>query len=174
MSNYKVLLLNQSYEPLQGIPLKKAMKHLCKNKAEVVHYDENYIYSGKNSWKIPTVIRLTSSVYNKVHRFEPRYSKKGIHARDNYTCGYCEKRFKESDLTVDHIVPRSKGGISSWTNCITACRKCNSYKADFSIEETKMYLRIKPFIPNNVILFTCYSYRNHPDWLLYLNKTKKS
>lgn len=173
MSGHRVLLLNQSYQPLQGISLKKAMKHISKGKADVVHYDESSVfYSGKETWKVPTVIRLSNTNYIRPFAHEPRYSKPSIHARDGFKCAYCEKVFKAKDLTIDHIVPRSKGGLTSWTNCITACKKCNSYKADFSIEETKMYLRFQPYIPKSAILFNNYKYKNHPDWSMYLSKLK--
>lgn len=168
MADKRVLLLNQGYEPLMGISLRRALKHIANEKVEVLHSEDCTISSGGMKMQLPTVIRLNKKNYNKVFRFEPRYSKKGIHCRDNFTCAYCGQRHRESDLTIDHIVPRSKGGLSTWTNCITACRKCNSYKADFSIEETKMYLTFKPYIPKNLILINNWAYRDHPHWLKYL------
>ena len=168
MADRRVLLLNQAYEPIAGISLRRAMKHIANGKVDILHSEDAVsIASGKQSMNIPTVIRLNRTNYVKVHRFEPKYSKRGIHCRDNFTCAYCGVSFRESDLTIDHIVPRSKGGPSTWSNCITACRKCNAYKADFSIEETKMYLRFKPFVPQNLILISNYSYRNHPHWRKY-------
>lgn len=168
----KVLLLNQSYEPLAGIPLRKAIKHIVKNKAEVLHYDNRKINYGNGYYSIPVVIRLISNEYVNAHKFEPRYNKKGIYRRDNYTCAYCGQKFKDRDLSIDHIVPKSKGGINSWTNCITACKKCNSYKADFSIEETKMYLRFKPYIPYNSIFLNCREYLSNIWWKKYIPEQK--
>jgi len=170
MTNHKILLLNQSYQPLSAIGLKKYIKLEIKGKIETLHYSNVCIYSGKDAWQLPSVIRLSGPIFTK--SFQAKYSKKGLHARDNYTCAYCGKRFKEKDLTVDHIVPRSKGGITSWMNCITACRKCNAYKADFTIEETKMYMRFKPFVPTSAILHDCANYRNNKDWVMYLNPEK--
>lgn len=175
MSGIRVLLLNQSYLPIQGISLRKAMKHLSKGKVEVIHYDENSaIYSTRNSWKIPTVVRLISSDYVRLHAYEPKCTKAGIHVRDNYTCAYCSEKISHKQLTIDHIVPVSKGGLTTWSNCVTACKKCNSHKADFSIEETKMYLRIKPYVPKSAIVYNekNYKYRDHPHWLKFLSYLK--
>lgn len=170
--NHRVLLLNQSYEPIRGYPLKKALKHIAKNKVEVLHASDEVIYSGEDSWAVPTVVRLVGSNYiNK--RYEPRYTKNGIHTRDEFTCAYCGQVYPLKQLTIDHIIPKSKGGPSTWTNCITACKRCNSYKADLPLEEVKMALRFKPFVPSSVILCDNYSYRNHPDWLRYLGKMKR-
>jgi 5-methylcytosine-specific restriction endonuclease McrA len=92
----------------------------------------------------PKVVRLLRYVYLKFNPSKgPRYSRTGVLRRDNYCCAYCGKHA----TTIDHVVPRSKGGKSTWVNSVAACRKCNEKKADKTLEQTGMKLRFKPFVP---------------------------
>ena len=93
----------------------------------------------------PEVIRL--SKYNDIHRTVVKYSNLGVYRRDNFTCQYCNKRRKKDKLSIDHVIPKSKGGKSSWTNCVTACFDCNNRKGDKTLEESNMKLQKQPYRP---------------------------
>lgn len=96
---------------------------------------------------IPKVIKLVKFV-RAVYKREVPFSKKNIFIRDNYTCQYCNKEFNNiNNLTIDHITPRSKGGKTSWTNCITSCKRCNNIKGSKTTQESKMFLNKLPKKP---------------------------
>lgn len=142
----KVLLLNASYEPLNVCSWKRAIVLLMKGKAEEIEHNGHLI---NKSIPAPTVIRLIH--YVAVPYKELPFNRKNIIHRDNHTCQYCGK--KSSDLSVDHIIPRSRGGKSSWENVITACVKCNTKKADRTPLEAGMRMLKKPVKPVNYIHF---------------------
>jgi len=143
----RVAVLSKDYEPLTYCDVERAITLIYLNKAEAVKNTELSIRSVSVTIKIPVVIRL---LYKTVKKYVPsvKYSRKNIHARDDYTCQYCGVK---KQLSVDHIVPVSKGGKSTWENTITACQKCNSKKGNRSPEEVGMILRKKPTKPNIII-----------------------
>jgi 5-methylcytosine-specific restriction endonuclease McrA len=93
----------------------------------------------------PQVIILTN--YNDVHQATVKFSQRAIYKRDNYTCQYCRRRFRNDQLSVDHVIPRSKGGESSFENCVASCTPCNNKKSDFALHEIGMTLARKPVTP---------------------------
>ncbi|OGI17344.1 MAG: HNH endonuclease [Candidatus Melainabacteria bacterium RIFOXYA12_FULL_32_12] len=142
----KVLLLNASYEPLNLCSWRRALVLLLKGKAEKVEAYESLI--SENIY-VPSVIRLR--YYVVVPYKELPFNRKNIMHRDNYTCQYCGK--VSSSLTIDHIIPKSKGGKSTWENVVAACARCNSLKADKTLEESGLRLRKNPGRPKNYIRF---------------------
>jgi len=142
----KVLLLNASYEPLNICSWRRALILLLKGKAEKVEAYESLI---NETIHVPSVIRLR--YYVVVPYKELPFNRKNILHRDNHTCQYCGKI--SSSLTIDHIIPRSKGGKSTWENVVAACARCNSLKADKLLEDTGLKLRKKPAKPKNYIKF---------------------
>lgn len=105
-----------------------------------VHSPNLFIYS-------PQVIYLlNTNTENKILN-EARFSRKSIFERDEYTCQYCNKTCSKNDATLDHIIPRSRGGTYQFTNIVTACRKCNSQKGNKSLDQVAMHLIRKPLIP---------------------------
>jgi 5-methylcytosine-specific restriction endonuclease McrA len=117
----KVLVLNASYEPLNICTWRRAVVLLMKGKAEQIEHNGRLIYTDT---PVPTVIRLRS--YVKIPYKEISLSRRNILHRDNYTCQYCGD--KRHDLTIDHIIPRSRGGLDSWDNVVAACLRCNVKK----------------------------------------------
>jgi 5-methylcytosine-specific restriction endonuclease McrA len=116
-----------------------------KGKAEIVKSDENPITSGYNTYVRPLIIRLLK--YIKHHVRTLRASRPRIYKRDNYECVYCGSK---KDLTLDHVLPKSRGGGNDWTNLVTSCFKCNLKKGNKTPDEARMFMRQKPFVPTLV------------------------
>ncbi len=151
----RVLLLNSSYEPLKIVSWKKAVILIYKEKAQLLEeYDNLLIRSPNLVLKAPSVIRLY--YYVNINKYKIlRFSKENIFFRDNYTCAYCGNKFNKSQLTLDHIIPYSKGGRKTWTNIVTACNYCNNKKGSYNLDQVNFRLLNKPFKPseNSYIAF---------------------
>lgn len=142
----KVLVLSKSYEPLSITSFRKAFLLVYMDKAEVVDSSDSIIRSPSQSFNLPSIIRLkTRPRYNLFSKVE--LNRKNIFRRDNNQCQYCGSG---DNLTVDHIVPKSKGGTSTWDNLVTACSSCNNKKDNKSLKEVGMNLRSEPKRPNYV------------------------
>jgi CRISPR/Cas system Type II protein with McrA/HNH and RuvC-like nuclease domain len=138
-----VLVLNSDYSPLNVTTLHRGFVLVDKGKAEVVKKGVEDIVTTVGNFVRPVIIRLLSFV-----RFRPknlRVNRKRIFKRDNNTCGYCGS---QKNLTIDHIVPKSRGGKNTWENMITCCSRCNSVKDDRTPEEAGMKLKFKPYQPD--------------------------
>jgi len=143
----QVIVLNSDYTFLNFIDYKKAFTLLAKEKIEVIKYSETIIRSFKDSFKIPSVVRLINFV-NILYRRKVSFTKDNVYIRDNYTCGYCGQKLNKRTITLDHIIPKSKGGKDSWENCVSACKDCNERKGDKFLHDTDMQLHLKPRQPN--------------------------
>jgi 5-methylcytosine-specific restriction endonuclease McrA len=142
----RTLLLDSTFFPVRIINWQKAMILLLTGRAEVVtEYDDKQIRSTTKSFSLPKILRL----YNKHHtRQQVKFTRLNVYLRDNYTCQYCYKSFRFSELTFDHVYPVSKGGETSWENIVTCCKKCNSSKGAKLLNETNFKLLKKPKKPN--------------------------
>jgi len=141
-----VILLNSDYSFLNQVTWQKSICLLTKGKVEVLKYTDRIIRNcdGSVVMKIPAVLRLIKFI-RTLFRTNVPWSKRNVIVRDNHTCVYCGQKSKR--LTIDHVVPRSKGGKSSFENCVAACRSCNNKKGNKSCREAKMFLRVKPTAP---------------------------
>ncbi len=144
--NGSVLVLNQNFEPLNICNLKRAFVLLWLGKAEVVRYDSGQLHSVSEAYEIPTVVRLSHFVRRPLPQL--KLSRKGVFARDKHVCQYCGHTGGE--LTLDHIVPRDRGGTNDWDNLVCCCLKCNNKKGNRMPTEAKMLLRKKPRKPKYV------------------------
>jgi len=140
MSN--VLVLNYDYTPLNITSIRRGFVLVDKGKAEIVKSDDNPIITGYNTYIRPVIIRLLR--YIKHHAKNIRASRLRVYKRDGYECVYCGSK---KELTVDHVIPKSKGGGNEWTNLVTSCFKCNLKKGDKTPEEAKLTMKHKPFAP---------------------------
>lgn len=162
-SNRKVLVLNHSYQPISITTLKKAVKLACCDKVDTIEVSEQVLRSASSEHPLPLVIRLKHSVkYNPFRRVD--LNRKNLFKRDKHTCVYCGSN---ENLTVDHVVPKSRGGASTWDNLVTACNKCNNKKDNRTPEEVGFTLNTKPKAPNYIIFLT-ESARLHDKWKPYL------
>jgi 5-methylcytosine-specific restriction endonuclease McrA len=141
-------VLNQSYEPLSICSPKRAITLIFLYKAELIEKAQNkLIRTVSNSFAFPSVIKLCE--YHSVPYHKVELSKKNIFHRDNNQCQYCGT--KRGLLTLDHVIPKSRGGKTSWENLTTACFECNNKKGNRTPQEAKMTLRTKPHKPNYVL-----------------------
>ncbi|MFI6030473.1 HNH endonuclease [Amycolatopsis magusensis] len=141
----RVLLLNATFEPLTALPLRRAVVLLLCGKAEVVHGDPAglILHAATMTVPVPSVIRL--STYVRVpYRAQVPLTRAGLMHRDRYRCVYCGGRAE----TIDHVVPRSKGGEHSWQNCVACCTRCNHRKADSLLSEIGWRLPVIPRAPH--------------------------
>jgi 5-methylcytosine-specific restriction endonuclease McrA len=161
----QVLVLNSTYEPMHVCSARRAVVLLLKGKAETVEAGPTVIHSERAAFAVPLVIRLLQ--YVRLPRAEGRrLSRRAILARDGFRCQYCGSA---RHLTIDHIIPRSRGGLTSWENVITSCAPCNVRKGACLPSEVGMSPSRKPRppLPGDFVLA---SQRIVPDaWLPYLD-----
>ena len=140
----QVLVLNASYEPLNVCSVRRAHVLVWKGKAELVESLDRPLRASTDTYRWPHVIRLLT--YVRVPRgVQRRISRRALFARDGWRCVYCGAT--AGRLTLDHVVPRSRGGESSWENVVTACAPCNLRKGDRLLEESGFTLRRLPRPP---------------------------
>ena len=162
-----VLVLNATYEPLNVVSVRRAIVLLLKEKAEVVEATRETLRSERKEYDYPLVIRLVT--YVKVPRqMGLPLTRRTVLARDQYTCQYCGTQPGKNALTVDHVVPRSKGGLTVWENVVAACAGCNQRKGNRTPHEASMALRSKPARPRYVAIVLL-GHGNAPNvWHKYL------
>ena len=139
-----VLVLNLNYVPVNVCTVRRAIVLLTKGKAELLENHLGHLHTVSRLINAPSVIRLS---YMVKRPFLPRkLSKKEVFLRDKFTCQYCGKRVH--DLTLDHVIPRRQHGAHTWENVVTACNRCNLYKAGRTPAEAKMRLGTIPRAPD--------------------------
>jgi 5-methylcytosine-specific restriction endonuclease McrA len=157
--------LNQSYEPLTVCNIKKAFLLVYLGKAELIVKDKKkHLRSVSEEYPWPSVIRLSQFVqlpYKKVI-----LSRKNILRRDGYKCGYCGRG--DLPLTIDHVVPKAKGGIDAWENLLTACISCNNKKGNKTPAEAEMLMKLKPFKPSHIMFIKSVVGKIDENWKPYL------
>jgi len=147
--NTAVLVLNKDYQPLSVCSVQRSVKLLFLEKAELLHDDpERQLRTVNEYYSYPSVIRLRSYIRLPYTRIV--LSRRNIMKRDNYTCQYCGAT---SDLTLDHVLPRSRNGKDTWENLVTACNKCNVNKGNRTPDEARMPLKIQPYRPIHITFF---------------------
>jgi 5-methylcytosine-specific restriction endonuclease McrA len=156
----RVLLLNgHTWEPLSVISIPRAINLLLAEKAVVIENSGNYLRTIRDKYPVPSVIALRA--YINVPRRQAHWSRRGVLVRDNYICIYCGvqpgsiargKMLTKSDFTVDHVVPRSRGGKDQWTNTACACYYCNHRKGDRLPNEAGMKMAWEPKTPRTSYL----------------------
>jgi 5-methylcytosine-specific restriction endonuclease McrA len=142
--NSAVLVLNQNYEPLNVCNVRRAFVLVDRGKAEVLENGRGYLRSPSFVFTIPSVIRLIYVIRRP--RPQGRLSRRDVFLRDRHTCQYCGRRTR--DLTLDHVIPRKRGGPHEWTNVVAACKACNHRKAGRTPEEAHMRLVRPPRRPS--------------------------
>lgn len=165
----QTLLLNATFEPLDVVHWQRAMILWAQGKVEIVETHDKEVRSVSFTFKLPSVVRLLKFVRTR-RRPQVQFTRANIYTRDNYTCQYCAKVFHSEDLTFDHVVPSSQGGIKSWENIVTCCFKCNRKKADKTPEQAGMHLLREPKKPvyNPIFRVTMGIKRTPESWRDYL------
>ena len=171
-----VLVLNKFYQAIRVVNVRRAFSLLCRDLAEVIHIEFDnagqsrwqnlrltewtelsalkaefepdgfdWIHTVRLQIAVPRIIRLLG--YDKLPRQEVKFNRRNIFARDGSRCQYCGKRFATNELSLDHVVPRSQGGRSTWDNIVCCCIKCNVKKGGRTPEQAHMHLISKPHKP---------------------------
>jgi 5-methylcytosine-specific restriction endonuclease McrA len=174
--NCNVLVLNRFYQAIRVINVRRAFSMLCREMAEVIHIEQDeagkavwqnldfgswaelsqlkaefapdscdWIKTVRMNIAVPRIIRLLG--YDKLPRQEVKFNRRNIYARDSNRCQYCGKKFSTTDLSLDHVLPRSQGGKASWDNIVCCCVKCNVKKGGRTPEQAHMHLITKPIKP---------------------------
>jgi 5-methylcytosine-specific restriction endonuclease McrA len=159
----KTIVLNADFTYLNTVSWRRGIKLMLKEKAIVVKNAEQVISNSDKTYtfKIPLILRLIEMV-KTVYKNKVPFSKKSVLVRDGFTCSYCGS---QEDITVDHIIPTSKGGKTSYTNCVACCLECNLKKGNKSMEEMGMKLKKVPSEPS-VVEFMRLKLKNTNDYEL--------
>jgi len=144
----RTLLLSPYWIPIRILAWQDAIKMRYEGTAEVLAEYDDDISSPSVTWKMPAVMRLKRMPKARARGI--RFSRVNVYQRDDYRCQYCGARQTERDLSYDHVVPRSAGGRTDWLNIVTACKACNSRKADKSCDEAGMFPLRTPRIPKSL------------------------
>ena len=158
------LVLNRNWQPVSVAPVARALSLVVAERARIVdpvdfrqytwadwaqrvpETDELFVQAVTFRVRVPEVITLLE--YDRVPKNAVTFSRRNIFRRDHFTCQYCHRQPGTEELTIDHVLPRSHGGLSTWDNCVLACIDCNSRKADRTPAEARMPLRKLPVRPN--------------------------
>jgi len=160
-----VLVLNASFEPINVCTVRRAIVLTLKAKAEVLEVGEVMLHAERLALARPYVIRLKTYVRVPRDAHQRKITRRAVFARDDWTCQYCGSR---ANLTVDHVIPRSKGGLSSWENIVASCAPCNRRKADRTPLQSGMHPLRQPRQPHAEIFIHVSSPTIPPVWRAYL------
>jgi 5-methylcytosine-specific restriction endonuclease McrA len=160
-----VLVLNATYEPINVCTVRRAAVLLLKDKAELVEHGQLELRSERTQMPRPLVIRLVTFVKVPRDTHRRKITRRAVFARDNWTCQYCGAR---SNLTVDHVIPRSKGGTSEWTNIVASCAPCNRRKGDHLPAQANMHPKNTPRAPSSTVFIHVASPRIPQAWRQWL------
>ena len=135
-------MLNASYEPINVCAARRALVLVLKGVASAEELSQSLIHSSRQALQMPSVIRLLE--YRRIPHQTRSLSRKNILMRDRYTCQYCHRIMPSGDLTLDHVVPRSRAGETTWENLVACCHPCNNRKGSRTPEEAGMKLARAP------------------------------
>ncbi len=165
-SSGRVLVLNASYEPINVCTVRRAAVLLLKNRAEILEKADWALHSESLTLPRPVVIRLLAYVRVPRDAHRRKITRRAVFARDRWTCQYCGH--ERGNLTVDHVIPRSKGGSSAWENIVTSCAPCNRRKGDRLPQQANMVPRRAPRAPASTIFIHVAAPSIPPAWEQYL------
>ena len=160
-----VLVLNATFEPINVCTVRRAVVLVLKQKAELVEEGAWALRSERATVSRPAVIRLMSYVHVPRDAHRRKITRRAVFARDGWTCQYCGSR---TNLTVDHVIPRSKGGLSSWENIVASCAPCNRRKGDSLPRQAGMQLLKQPRRPSAHVFIQVASPTIPAAWRQYL------
>ncbi len=179
------LVINRNWQPVNVATVARALTLVWNRTAQVIDPDsfqlydwedwsqlapkdgEPFIQAVTRRFRAPEVISL--SHYDRVPTAVVAFSRRNLFTRDHYTCQYCGDQPGSSELTIDHVIPRSRGGLSTWENCVLACVECNKKKADRTVEQSHMRLRKKPIRPRWRPLYASSGFRIE-SWSKFLSE----
>jgi len=163
----RTLLLNSDYSPLTFLHERRVFKFLAVDKVDIISTWDDTIKILDKEIFFPSILKLKNQIKRS---FRPiTFSRHELLKRDNRTCQYCSRQLSNSEVTIDHLIPKSKGGKTSFLNCVISCQVCNSFKGSKTLEESGLKLLNTPKHPSNFNhnpffdKLTCW----HEDWNYY-------
>ncbi|UXX78871.1 HNH endonuclease [Reichenbachiella carrageenanivorans] len=163
----KVLVLNQDYSPLTVCTIQRAFLLVFLGKAELIEASvSSKLRTVSKAYPLPAVIKVKNYVHVPYRGVV--LTRQNIFKRDQGRCQYCGV---DRDLTLDHLIPRSKGGKSTWNNLVTACKTCNAKKGNYSLAEAGLVLKRPPFKPSYIMFLRNNLGAMNKEWAPYLNAT---
>ena len=165
--NAQVLVLNQNYEPLNVCNVKRALVMVITGKAEVLEQNGLVLHTIASDYRAPSVIRLSALI--KRPRPQVKLTRREVFIRDGYVCQYCGLQTR--DLTIDHVMPKSRNGPHTWENLVSACKTCNHRKGGRTAQEARMQLMREPFRPRAGAYYTIQRKLNnalHEEWAKFI------
>jgi len=160
----RALVLNQDFRPISVCSIQRAFVLVFMKKVEMIApFNGNKFHTVDSEYHIPAVVRLQNYVNVPYRGVE--LSRHNIFKRDNHICQYCGS---DGDLSIDHVLPRSRGGGSSWKNLVAACKPCNAKKGDETPEEANMPLAQRPFKPSYLMFLRDFSGFKYEEWKPFL------
>lgn len=189
-----VLVLNRLWQPIHTCSVRRALRLVCLGHAQIVqtdgearyqthdlhswaahsagHLAEELIRTVRCVFRVPKIIVL--ALYDRLPRKEVKFTRHNVFLRDKFTCQYCGIPFAERELNLDHVIPRDKGGKTTWENIVTSCIRCNTRKANKLVHEVNMRLLRKPVIPRWRPLFGLRSESPaHESWKQFLQPDRE-
>ena len=163
----RVLTLDSGFQALGFVSWERAMTLYFEGKVEVIQeYTDKWVRSATQSFKVPSVIRFLKNVFKRIRK--PRFSRENVFLRDKGKCQYCFKTESRDSFTLDHVTPRSLGGLTEWKNVVVCCIACNRKKADKTLAQSGMRLISKPEKPTNINQILSWMPHMPPDWKSFL------
>lgn len=160
----KALVLNLDYSPIAVCSVQRAFLLIYLRKADIVKANDSYsFHTVSDTFSMPSVIKL--SRYVNVPYKGMVLTRENVFKRDGFKCQYCGTT---KELTLDHLIPKAKGGKSSWSNLVTACKRCNSRKGNYSPEEAGLQLTFRPYRPSYIMYLKFMSGNSLEEWGPYL------
>jgi 5-methylcytosine-specific restriction endonuclease McrA len=160
------LVLNASYEPINVVSARRALTLVIRGSAHVEKVSPYFVRTAKLAFRIPSVVRLL--VYRRMPHRNRAVSRRGVLLRDRYTCQYCGRVLDARRLTLDHVIPRSRGGAGTWENLVACCHPCNNRKADRTPAEAGMQLARRPSAIGAHAKYRLLAGATEPAWEPYL------
>lgn len=142
---HKALVLNTGYQPIETVSWQDAFRMILNGRAKAIDYYDAIVRTPNDEFFIPAVLVLTE--YSSVPKRTVIYSKRLVYERDKWTCQYCRTKLTSRTATIDHVLPRSKGGRSNFENCVASCESCNTKKANKLLRNTRFKLLKRPRKP---------------------------
>jgi len=165
----KALLLDRNYMAISIVTWKRAMILMAREKAEIISKSSKSVTSASGKkFIIPSILRLLIVVPFRAYSNRMKFNRKNVLIRDNYKCQYCDDDLSKKGGTIDHVVPRSKGGANDYLNCVACCKKCNNIKGNNIPSDMGMLLRKQPRKPSFISLYRNFIDEIPSDWADYI------
>lgn len=165
---FKALVLNFDYTPIAVCTANRAFLLVYLSKAALIKANNSHAFhTVSDTFPMPSVIKLNRYVHLPYRGVV--LNRENVFKRDGYTCQYCGDK---NELTIDHLIPKAKGGKTIWNNLVTACKKCNSSKGNESPEEAGMQLALQPYRPSFIMYLKDISGNRHKEWIPFLDSKK--